>query len=49
MPNDLMRKHYWYKDEKRTKHNVLLPFLISNTNSQHSVWSYGFQSKNFKG
>ena len=27
----------WFEDEKRTKHNVLSPFLISNTHSQRSA------------
>ena len=32
-----LKTQVWFEDEKRTKHNVLSPFLISNTHSQRSA------------
>jgi len=34
------------KTKKHTKHNILPAFLISNTHSQRSSWSWGYQRRN---
>jgi len=40
-----LKTHVWFEDEKRTKHHVLSPFMISNKQSLCSEWSFGAEMK----